>query len=259
MEQYAVITGASSGIGKEFAKALSSSELHLVLVARRKDKLEVLSRHLKTKCTIFVADLSREEECYRLYDFIKDKNIALFINNAGFGDCGEFLDSRLNKNIQMLHVNTRAVLILTQLVLVQMQKNDAGALLNVASSAGLLPAGPYMSTYYATKAFVTSFTRGIAKEIKDKKSHVYIGCLCPGPVQTEFDDVANVATSLKGMEVQYCVKYTLKMMKKRRVMIIPGYKMKLVVMFERFLPRKWLIALIAHQQKKKMKKGKGRC
>lgn len=251
MKKYAVITGASSGIGVEFAKRLAKQGYTLVLTARRKERLEKLRKRLKTDCGIITADLTKEADCYRLYEAVADKPVEIFINNAGFGDWGIFSDSSLQKEMDMLMVNVRAVHLLTKLMLQKMQKQNYGYILNVASCAGLMPAGPYMAAYYATKSYVTSFTRGIAEELREAGSPVYIGCLCPGPVDTEFNDVANVEFALKGISPAYCACYALAQMKRRKVVIIPTLRMQLAMTFGRFLPEKMYIRIAAHQQKKK--------
>ncbi len=210
MEKYAVITGASSGIGKEFAKQLSS-DYHLILIARRKERLMELSKQLGTPCDIICADLSDIQACQEILDLLKNKNVEIFINNAGFGDCGEFLETDLDKEMQMIDVNIKALHYLTKGMLKQMEEARKGSILNVASCAGLMPAGPYMSTYYATKSYVTSLTRGIAEELEEKRSPVYIGCLCPGPVDTEFNEVANVKFALPGIQADYCAAYALRL------------------------------------------------
>lgn len=254
MEKYAVITGASSGIGVEFAKRLAKKDYHLILVARRQERLEKLKKKLGTPCDIITADLGKEEECYRLFEEIKDKEIEVFINNAGFGDCGAFLEGDLEKELNMIQVNVKAVHLLTKLVLRKMEKQNVGYLLNVASSAGLMEAGPYMATYYATKSYVTSLTQGIAQELKEKGSNVYIGCLCPGPVDTEFNNVANVEFALKGITPGYCASYALKQMYRKKVVIIPTFQMKAAMTFGRFLPRSVYVKIASHQQKKKIYK-----
>lgn len=251
--KYAVITGASSGIGKEFARRLNKRGYQLLLVARRKERLIEIQNEL-ANVDIYIADLSREDKCYELFDFIKEKKIDLFINNAGFGDCGEFVETDLEKEKQMIQLNIKALHILMKLVLKKMVKEDHGSLLNVASSAGLMPGGPYMSTYYATKSYVTSLTRGVARELKEKGSNVYVGCLCPGPVNTEFNQVANVEFALKGISPQYCVDYTLKMMKKRQVTIIPSYIMKVATTAAKIVPAALCVILVSYQQKKKFYK-----
>ena len=157
MPKFAVITGASSGIGAEFARQLSARGYQLLLVARRTDRLEQLSAQLTTVCEIFPADLSRTEECCRLADALRERQVDLFINNAGFGDCGPFLETELDKELRMVDVNVRAVQILTKRMVQQMERQGSGALLNVGSSAGLLPGGPYI---ISSATFPGYFTKG---------------------------------------------------------------------------------------------------
>ncbi len=253
-KSYAVITGASSGLGVEFARRLSAEGFNIILVARRKERLEALAKELDvigTKTIVFSADLSDLSQCRKLVEFISDKRIAIFINNAGFGICGSFLETDNEKELSMIDVNVKAVHYLTKEVLAMMNRRDYGYILNVASSAGLISAGPYMSTYYATKSYVTSLTRGIAEELRQKQSKVYVGCLCPGPVDTEFDDVADVKFSLKGISASYCANYAIDKMKKKKIVIIPTLSIKAVSLFSRFLPQKICIRMVSHQQKKK--------
>lgn len=254
-KKYAVVTGASSGIGKAFARQLAEKGYSMVLVARRRDRLEELSRELKDRgaeSEVIPADLSQVSECHRLKEALCGRHIAVFINNAGFGDCGTFLESSEGKELKMIDVNVRAVHVLTKLVLIQMEEQKEGCLLNVASSAGLIPAGPYMASYYASKAYVASLTRAVAQELKERGSGVYIGVLCPGPVDTEFNSVANVEFALPGISPDFCVSYALKMMKKRKVVILPTFRMKVVVFAARLLPHSFYIRMTGHQQKKKL-------
>lgn len=252
MKRYAVVTGASSGIGMEFARQLAKKGYSLVLTARREERLKELAKELPVKCEIIPADLSKEEECHRLFEEIKDLKVTVFINNAGFGDCGKFIDSSLTKELDMIRLNIEAMHILMKLMLQKMQADDMGYILNVASSAGLLPAGPYMSTYYATKAYVTSLTRGVAEELREAGSRVYVGCLCPGPVDTEFNAVANVEFALKGIQAKDCVAYALKQMAHRQTVIVPTLLMKLATTSGRMIPQKLCVQIAAGQQKKKM-------
>ena len=152
----------------------------------------------------------------------------------------------------MIDVNVRAVHILTKLVLRKMKAQGGGYLLNVASSAGLIPAGPYMATYYATKAYVASMTRAVARELKEEGSRVYIGALCPGPVDTEFNSVANVEFALPGITPEYCADYAIRQMKRRKVVIVPTLALKAATTMGRFIPQSVYIAIAGHQQKKKL-------
>ena len=253
-KQYAVITGASSGIGTEFAKRLAKEGYQLCLIARRKERLEEIAQELDTECDIITADLSNMDECKRVVAELGDKEIDVFINNAGFGYCGETLNIETDTELNMIDLNIKAMHLLSKLILEKMVKKNSGYLLNVASSAGLLPAGPYMSSYYATKAYVTSFTRGVAEELRRNKSNVYVGCLCPGPVDTEFNKVANVEFALKGISANYCANYAITQMFKKKITIVPALKMKALVALSRFLPQKIYIRIAAKQQRKKIYK-----
>ncbi len=257
-KKYAVVTGASSGIGRAFARQLAGEGYTLLLVARRRERLTTLAQYLKEQgcdSEVFPADLSQTSECYRLVDALADKWIGVFINNAGFGDCGCFLDTDEEKELEMIDVNVKAMHLLTKLVLRKMEEQKKGALLNVASSAGLIPAGPYMAAYYASKAYVASLTQALAQELKEKGSSVYVGALCPGPVNTEFNDVANVEFALPGIPAESCAAYALKMMKKRKVVIIPTFRMKAAIFAVRLVPRSLYVGITGHQQRKKLGHG----
>lgn len=252
---YAVITGASSGIGAEFARRFANEGYHLVLVARREDRLKELAAELAKQGTdslIITADLSRKKECFRLIRELGERKVGVFINNAGFGDCGLFSDADVDKELAMINVNVRAMHILTKLMLKRMQAQGGGYILNVASSAGLMPAGPYMATYYATKAYVTSLTRAIAQELKEQRSRVYIGALCPGPVDTEFNEVANVSFALTGITPKECVDAAVIGMKKRKTLIVPTLTMRTAATMGRLIPQSVCIRIAGNQQKKKL-------
>lgn len=256
MKKYAVITGANSGIGTEFAKRLAAKGYTLVLVARREDRLNALAKQLKkkTECEICAADLTQRTECEKLCEWLADKDVEVFINNAGFGDYGEFAKTELDKDLDMIRLNVTALHLLTKRVVRRFRERGDGYLLNVASAAGLLPAGPYMATYYATKAYVTSLTRAVAQELKEEGSRVYIGCLCPGPVDTEFNAVANVEFALKGIRPGYCAGYALDMMlKKKKTVIVPTLLMKFAVVGARLLPVNVAVKIAGMQQKRKVR------
>jgi hypothetical protein len=205
-----------------------------------------------TECIVMPADLTNMDDCKMLADSIKEKPVAFFINNAGFGDCGEFVETDLSKDLDMIDLNVKALHYLTKRVLRQFKRQGGGYLLNVASSAGIIPAGPYMATYYATKAYVVSLTRAIARELKESRSNIYIGCLCPGPVDTEFNENANVEFSMKGISASYCVNYAVDMMKKRKVVIIPTLLMRTLMFSGRFIPQNLYIANISKRQRRKV-------
>ena len=203
------------------------------------------------KRQIISCDLSDENNCIKLAEYLKTKNLTLFINNAGFGDWGSFDNTDLNKELDMINVNIKALHILTKEILKDFKKKDRGYILNVASSAGLLDGGPYMAAYYATKAYVTSLTSSIYEELKEAGSHVHISMLCPGPVDTNFNNVAGVTFALSGISASYCARYALSELFKGTLTIVPTFTMKAAVLAGKFAPRKLLIKITAKQQLKK--------
>ena len=245
----ALVTGASSGIGRDIAIALSDMGYDLILVARRKTKLEQLKKQLPGKTTTIVMDLSSTANCMKLYDKVKKEDIEVVVNNAGFGLFGPFDKTNLDKELDMIDTNIKAVHILTKLFLKDFKEKDSGYILNVASSAGFL-SGPLMATYYATKGYVLKLTEAIYEELRRDGSNVYIGALCPGPVDTEFNKVAKVKFSIKPMTSEKVAEYAVDQMLKKKLIIIPGFKTKMV-RFSGLLPRKLLLKLNYNVQKKK--------
>lgn len=244
-----LITGASSGIGRDLARVFSKRGDELILTARRKERLEEIKKECP-KCKIITADLTKEEEVFRLYNEVKGENIDAVINNAGFGLFGEFSETDLKRELEMIDLNIRAVHILTKLFLHDFKKRDSGYILNVASSASFLP-GPLMSVYYATKAYVQRLTLAVSEELKKEKSNVYIGVFCPGPVNTEFNDVANVRFCLKGISSEYAAKYAAGNMLKKKNLIVPGRLIRLGLFAQRFVPMSVLLKISYNIQRKK--------
>lgn len=245
----ALITGASSGIGKDLAIILSQKGYELILVARDKQKLEQLAKNLKTKTQIIILDLSEEENCKKLYNQAKD--IDLLINNAGFGDCGDFTKTDLEKEIKMIKTNIIAYHILTKLYLIDFKKRDKGQILNVASIAGFMP-GPLMSTYYATKSYVVKLSEGIREELKQSKSNVKISILCPGPVATNFNKIANVKFHLREANSMDVAKYTVKKLEKNKFYIVPGIDIKIAKFFCKIVPNNLISKVTFKIQKRKI-------
>ncbi|MEG0274052.1 SDR family NAD(P)-dependent oxidoreductase [Amedibacillus sp. YH-ame10] len=248
----ALITGASSGIGRDMAKELAKRGCDLVLVARRGDRLQKLKEELSVEVDVIVADLSKEQQCRAVYERVKYDGVDILINNAGFGDFGEFDTTDLDKELQMIRTNIEAVHILTKLFLKDFVKNDKGMILNVASSAAFLP-GPLMATYYATKSYVLRLSMGIHKELKKKGSMVSISVLCPGPVRTEFDKVANVKFMMRGKKSKRVAKDALEGMMNRKLLIIPGVLMKASYFLTKFMPNEVLMECSYHIQHRKNK------
>lgn len=248
----ALITGASSGIGYNIAKYLNSMGYSLILVARDKEKLQKIQKELSGEVKIVVADLSNESKLKELYVLCKNDNIDILINNAGFGLFGEFTETDLNKELEMIDVNIKAVHILTKLFLKDMKKRNKGYILNVSSAASF-QAGPLMATYYATKSYVTKLTLAIYEELRRDKSNVHISCLCPGPVNTNFNNVANVQFSMKSLSSEYVARYAIDKMFQNKLIIIPGIKMKFTIFFNRLVSNKLAIRIVYKFQKKKEK------
>ena len=247
----ALITGASSGIGLDMARYLSTKKIELFLVSRSKEKLEEIQKELPTKVTVIVADLSFEQKVKELYALVKKENIDILINNAGFGKFGNFTDTNLNDEIEMIDLNIKAVHILTKLILKDMEDRNSGYILNVASSAAFQP-GPLMATYNATKSYVYNLSEAIYYEEKKKKKNVHISVLCPGPVDTNFNNVAGVKFGVKPMTSKKVAKYAIDNMFKNKLLIIPGFTMKLIRFFIRFIPNKLLLRMTYNIQKKKV-------
>ncbi len=244
-----LITGASNGMGADFARLLASKDNELILVARSKDKLEALKKELECKVEIEVMDLSIRDNVYKLYNKYKNK-IDFLINNAGFGVYGKFYETSLDNELNMIDLNLITYHILTKLFLQDFVKRDSGRILNVASSAAFEP-GPLMSTYYATKSYVYNLSMGIYEELRREKSNVKVHILCPGPVDTGFNDRANVKFGVKSLTSDYVAKYTLNKIKKGKTIIIPGLTMRLGIFGMRFLPKKLLAKITYNIQKSK--------
>lgn len=246
----ALITGASSGMGRDMAKILSQKGYDLILVARDEKKLEEVKKQLKSETKIVVMDISKEENCKKLYE--ENKDIDILINNAGFGDCGHFEETSLDKDIQMIHTNIIAYHILTKLYLKEMIKKDSGKILNVASIAGFMP-GPLMTTYYSTKNYVVRFSESIREELRRKKSKVQISILCPGPVETNFNKVADVEFALKGLSSEYAAKYAINKFLKGKFYIVPGWKIKLARIGAKLAPASFVAKISYNMQKRKIR------
>ncbi len=246
----ALITGASSGIGRDMAYYLAGLGCELLLVARRKDRLQEIKKNVSVPVKIIVMDLLVEENVFKLYEKVKNENIDILINNAGFGLFGMFNKTDLNRELEMIDLNIKTYHILTKLFLIDFMKRNSGYILNVCSSAGFL-VGPRLNTYYATKNYITKLTMGIYEELRHQKSHVHISALCPGPVATEFNKVAKGKFSIKEMPSQKVAKYGIDKMFKNKLIIVPGFTVKLGLFMNRFVPWKISMAISYRIQKRK--------
>lgn len=248
----ALITGASSGIGRDMARVLADYGIDLIIVARRGSRLEELKQELSDRVSVstICMDLSDEETCRLLYERVKPEDIDILINNAGFGLAGNFDETDLQRELEMINTNIKAVHILTKLFLKDFKARDYGYILNVASSASFLP-GPLMATYYATKAYVRNLTLAIRKEVKKQGAHVYVTALCPGPVQTEFDHVAHVKFAIKGKQSMAVAKEAIDGMFAQKAQIIPSKLMKVSYTLCKIAPLFILLEASYHIQKRK--------
>jgi len=243
-----VITGASAGIGREFARQLAPVVRAMILVARRNDRLEALEWELKTlnpELELFgrSLDLRNQAELERFCDWLDESGLTidLLINNAGLGDHGPFAESEWERVCSMLQVNVYALTYLTFRVLPAMTKTGSGAILNVSSIAGLLPV-PNSAVYAATKAYVTSFSEAIRAELRS--SGISVTVLCPGPVETEFLSLATRKSDLQKhtapdffvVSVEEVVREALGAVAKERPRVIPGAVVNLATTTIAFLP-----------------------
>ena len=243
----ALITGASSGIGRDMAKELSKKGYDLILVARDLEKLNQVKQELQTNIQVECMDISIVENCQKLHE--KYRDIDILINNAGFGDCGYFTKTNLEKEISMINTNIVAYHVLTKLYLQDMKQKNGGKILNVASIAGFMP-GPLMATYYATKNYVVRLSEAIKEELRKQNSKVQISILCPGPVDTNFNKVADVEFALKGLSSEYVAKYAIEKMLKGKFYIVPGWKIKLAKIGCKIAPTP-LVAKISYKMQKR--------
>jgi short-subunit dehydrogenase len=253
MKETVLITGASTGIGLEFAEIFASKNYNLVLVARSADKLNAFANKHQNVVTI-VQDLSKPNAAQILFDELKNQKITIdiLINNAGFGDFGMFADSDWNKQEQMINLNITCLTQLTHLCLPNMIANKKGKILNVASSAAFQP-GPLMSVYYATKAFVLHFSEAIANELAD--TGITVTALCPGATTSGFQDLANMHESklVKGKKLptsKEVAQYGYDVLMKGKIVAIHGIFNYLQANSVRFTPRNLVTKIVRMVQSK---------
>ncbi|BAQ66504.1 SDR family oxidoreductase [Geminocystis sp. NIES-3709] len=254
----ALITGASSGIGKAFAQELAQRNYNLIMVARSKSLLLELQEKLQSEYSIKVKvicqDLSISHAGEAIFKEVKQDNIFvdLLINNAGFGDYGRFIDRDLQKQLNMIQVNISALVELTHLFLTEMKQEGKGEIINVSSIAGYQPL-PYLSVYAATKAFVLSFSEALWAEYKSYG--IKILALCPGPTESKFPEVAEF-TNFPGMEgnqngiakAEDVVKNALSALEKSQANVVTGgIGNQIVVNLSRFFPRELIVKGIEKQ------------
>jgi uncharacterized protein len=246
MRETVLITGASSGIGLELAKCFAADGCRLILVARNREALEKLAEELrrenKIEVIVLPADLALPETPKRIFEKLSAQKISvdMLVNNAGFGAHGVFVEMSLPRQLEMLQVNIAALTELTGLFLPAMIQRKRGGILNVGSVAGFLP-GPGMAVYYATKAFVVSFTEALSEELLG--TGLTLSVLCPGPTESNFGNVARGGKirqlNTSKMSAEVVAQYGHRAFRNGRVIAIPGVQNKLFVFLNRFAPR-WL-------------------
>lgn len=246
----ALITGATSGIGKCIAENLHNHGWKLILTGRNEKVLKKMQRDLGNNTEIIKAELSDRNEVFKVYEFCKDKNIDLLVNNAGYGIFGKFDETDLDDELSMIDVNITALHILTKLFLRDFKKRDRGYILNVASVAGFMT-GPLLSSYYASKNYVIRLSSAIYEELKHEHSNVKITVLCPGPVNTNFNNRAGVSFSMKPASPEYVADYALKTLFRGKFFAIPLFTTKVCAIGQRFVPERLLSIITYHIQKAK--------
>lgn len=241
----AVVTGASSGIGEELAAQLAARGYDLVLVARRRDRLESLAERLRNahgaSCAVIEADLARRAErdalAIRLTSEVS--RLDVLVNNAGFGTHGFFRETDLDRELELIEVNCAALVHLTKAVLPGMLERKRGFVMNVASVAAFTP-GPVMAMYYASKAFVLSLSEALWEECRG--TGVHVSALCPGPVKTEFQSMAGIAAGARSsgaapIPVERVAREGLDALFRGKRVVLPGYQNRIAAFLARYSPR----------------------
>lgn len=244
----ALVTGASSGIGRAIAYRLADIGYDLILTARSEAPMVEIKNNIKTNAEIIVGDLADKDFCISLAK--KAGEVDILVNNAGFGVFGKATKTDLETELKMLDVNIRAVHILTKLFLKEFVKKDSGYILNVSSSASFFP-GPLFASYYASKIYVKRYSYGLCEELRRMKSKVKICCLCPGPVNTHFNDVANVKFSVDAMSAEYVADKAIKGLLAGKQCVTPGFLIKCTRILGKILPDRLSAVFVYKIQKRK--------
>ena len=256
-ERYALVTGASSGIGYECAKLLAKDGKNLVVTARSRDKLEALKREIESEQGTIVRvlphDLADPKAPPELFSQLEKEHIMVdvLVNNAGFGVCGKFSETDLQQELEMIQVNVTSLIHLTKLFLKGMVENKAGWILNVASLCAFTPV-PMESVYCGTKASILHFSEGLANELKG--TGVYVTCLCPGLAKTLFHERANMEDTRvarrKMMDAATVARDGLDALKKGQVISVPGLQYKMWPFIARVAPRSLVTRIMRSQHER---------
>lgn len=255
----ALITGASSGFGRDMARALAARGVCVILTARSVEPMENLKCELESKYKITAEvlpfDLGKEENCYALYEAVKNRGVDIVINNAGFGVFGAFDETDLERELDLINLNVKAVHILTKLFAEDFKKRNSGYILNVASIASY-GIGPLFSSYYASKAYVHKLTLSVAEELRRTAPNVYMGVLCPGPAATNFEKTADVSFGIGLHSSEFVANYAIKKMFEKKRVIVPGFGIKVMKFASRLSPESLTAKICYRMQRRKTKKGK---
>lgn len=248
---YAVITGGSVGLGRSFSNLLADKGYNLVLVSRHLEHLALAQKEIqqkyKVKVQIYVGDLSDRMFIAKFIEFTKPYDIEVLINNAGFGHNDSFSVASLEKELDMIDLNIKALQELMKYFYRLFKTQKKGRIINVSSLAGFVP-GPYASTYYATKAYVNSLTRAVAYEARKEHSNVLVQALCPGPLKTSFHETAGTNPKHYKRNPDSAARAALD---SKRVIIIPGFKEKIAHILLKFVPTSLSLRLAGVGQKRK--------
>ena len=251
----ALITGATSGIGREMAFYLHRKGWQLVLSGRNEAVLKKMAKKFGPGTKYIALDLAERGAAQKLYAFCRGTKIDFLINNAGFGPFGSFTESPLEQELELIDVNIRALHILTKLFLQDFVKRDEGVILNVGSVAGFT-SGPLLSSYYASKNYVVRLTTAIREELRRKGAHVKVSVLCPGPVDTNFNNRAGVTFSAKPASPSYVARYGVECALAGIGIILPTIPIKLAMVGMMLCPEPIAAAIVYNVQKAKLRSEK---
>lgn len=251
--RFALITGATSGIGNGFAHVLARDCINLVITARNETRLQEVKSELEAKYSIKVkiipSDLSKPEAPSEIFEILKQEGIVLnvLVNNAGFNVYGKFEETDLEEEIKMIHLHIMAVTQMTKLFLRQRSRQGENMILNVSSIAGLVP-GPLVSVHFATRAYILSFSQALSNELQG--SDVHVTCLCPGPTKSAFFGRAGMSDvrlasdkPIKLMDAHAVAAIGYNALKKRKVIVVPGYRNKILAFMATIAPRALAVKL----------------
>ena len=249
---YALITGATSGIGKEMAIYLHKMGWKLILTGRNEEVLKNMAQKFGNNTKYIALDLAKRGSAETLYQFCQGLRVDFLINNAGFGVFGNFTETSLEQELELIEVNIRSLHILTKLFLRDMVKRDCGQILNVGSVAGFMT-GPLLSSYYASKNYVVRLTTAIREELRRNGSNVKIAVLAPGPVDTNFNNRAGVTFSVKPINPKIIAEYGIDKALEGRCIIIPHLPVRICAVAAGFVPESIVASVVWHIQKAKAK------